>query len=194
MGSNSYLRTHSSPSSLDRLVELTEYPQDRCVPEELPALKSILGDISILSPNAEEALCLLGVNTEPTRSLIEWACAEFLGFGIGIDGQGTVVIRSGALGVCVAKPGYSPRWVEAFWQQESEGKIVDVTGAGNAFLGGFSAGLHFTKDVYEATFYASVAASFTIEQFGLPRLEPNGKWNGNDPLRRLDELRRRHVD
>lgn len=47
-----------------------------------------------------------------------------------------------------------------------------------------------------AVFHATIAASFTIEQLGLPRLtytEDNKEmWNADSPLRRLEELRYRH--
>ena len=45
-----------------------------------------------------------------------------------------------------------------------------------------------------AVLYASVSASFIIEQEGLPHLELDAgswKWNGDSPQRRLSELRQR---
>jgi hypothetical protein len=89
--------------------------------------------------------------------------------------------------------------------------VNPLVGAGNAFLGGLSAGLFLTNgDVHEgsvstrhqnrysqpipAVLYASVASSFAIEQFGLPRLDTNtGNWNDDQPLRRLNVLRARHA-
>jgi len=89
--------------------------------------------------------------------------------------------------------------VDAYWgRAHQDTAIVDVTGAGNAFLGGLAAGLAISGDVYDATFYAAVSASFTVEQQSLPTLSPaNGaseceRWNGDDPKRRLEELRERH--
>jgi len=169
----------------------------RCVPKELPALKDILPDIDILSPNCEEALSFLGiVENHRTRAAIEEACVQFLNFGVGRDQQGWVIIRSGHLGACVAKRGGKIRWVDAFFQDEDEkmGRVLDVTGAGNSFLGGLSAGLLLANgDVYEAAFYASVSASFAIEQFGLPSFQPEtNRWNNDNPIRRLRELRARH--
>lgn len=47
---------------------------------------------------------------------------------------------------------------------------ADVTG-GNAYLGGFIAGLNASNgDPYEAALYGTISASFTVEQIGLPRL------------------------
>ncbi|KAG8747917.1 hypothetical protein FRC10_010536 [Ceratobasidium sp. 414] len=117
-----------------------------CVPEELPALKRILNRIDILSPNAEEALGLLSIDKaeENTPSVIEHAAATFLSFGIGKDGSGHVVIRCGALGAYGATLSAGKVigwWVPAYWTAEDGGVVVDVTGAGNSFLGGLSAGL-----------------------------------------------------
>jgi len=173
---------------------------DRCIPEELPALIEVLPSISVLSPNAEEALSLLSLPLPPMKNSIEQAAAEFLDLGVGEAGQGCVIIRSGGMGAFVATRENGGKWVDAFWTsvKEDAHKIVDVTGAGNSFLGGLAAGLFFTQgDVYEATFYASVSASFTIEQAGLPTLSRatnsnTTQWNGDFPQRRLKELFKRH--
>jgi len=166
----------------------------RCVPGELPSLIEVLPSISILSPNAEEALGLLSVPLPVTQEKIEEAAAKFLDYGAGDSGTGSVIIRSGALGAYVASRTTKGRWVEAFWGPNEIHRVVDVTGAGNAFLGGLGAGLRFTQDVYEATLYASVSASFVIEQEGLPLAEADEgswKWNGDLPQRRLLDLRNR---
>lgn len=94
-----------------------------------------------------------------------------------------------------------------------------AAGAGNSFLGGLSAGLLLAEgDVYrgtlvsffpltrllnglpEAVFYATVSASFVIEQLGLPRLntesegsERHERWNGDDSFQRLAKLQHRHA-
>jgi len=77
-------------------------------------------------------------------------------------------------------------------------KAVDVTGAGNGFLGGLGAGLLLADgDVYKAALYATVSASFIIEQEGLPHLSQTGEgeelWNSDSPSRRLAELQARIV-
>jgi sugar/nucleoside kinase (ribokinase family) len=45
-------------------------------------------------------------------------------------------------------------------------KIVDVTGAGNAYCGGFLVGLAETGDLAQAGRYGAVSASFALAQFG----------------------------
>ncbi|KAI6164915.1 Ribokinase-like protein, partial [Pisolithus thermaeus] len=66
---------------------------DRCVPEELPSLVKALPLISILSPNAEEALSLLTMSTSVTVESVEAAAVRFLNIGVGSSGQGCVIIR-----------------------------------------------------------------------------------------------------
>ncbi|KAF9221896.1 Ribokinase-like protein [Gyrodon lividus] len=171
---------------------------DRCVPEELPSLRTALPSIAILSPNAEEAFGLLSFTSPITRDTVQTAAARFLELGVGEFGKGYVIIRCGALGACVATREKECKWVDAFWTPRDSGKVVDVTGAGNSFLGGLAAGLLLAKDdIYEATLYASVSASFVIEQQGLPSLSVNAKtgveeWNNDSPQRRVDALRQHH--
>jgi len=170
---------------------------DRCVPKELPALIKVLPHISVLSPNAEEALSLLSMSQPPTKDLIEEACRKFLELGVGDAGSGHVIIRSGSMGAFVATRDKA-EWVDAFWSPERDAsRVVDVTGAGNSFLGGLAAGLLLTNgDVFAATLHATVSASFVVEQGGLPTLtritDDDGKlreeWNGDSPYRRLKEL------
>ncbi|KAH9978057.1 Ribokinase-like protein [Lactifluus volemus] len=168
----------------------------RCIPEELPALRDVLPLISVLSPNAEEALGLLSIPLPPTKSSIELACQTFLGFGVGSGGNGWVIIRSGSMGAYIASRARPGAWIEAYWATEQS--VVDVTGAGNSFLGGLAAGLTLTNgDVFEAAFHATVSASYTIEQLGLPQITRastdvrNEEWNGDSPWGRLQELKAR---
>jgi sugar/nucleoside kinase (ribokinase family) len=120
-----------------------------------------LHKIHILSPNAREACNLLSLpyESEPTRSLIEEAANQFYQFGIGPNGSGSIVIRSGELGAFVKDSVGPGLWVDAYWKENND-RVVDVTGevpiifmksavgvylpsgAGNAFLGGLAAGLH----------------------------------------------------
>ncbi|KAJ4472267.1 Ribokinase-like protein [Lentinula aciculospora] len=170
---------------------------DRCVPKELPALIVILPSIDILSPNAEEALSLLSMSyVQPiSKSSIEEAANQFLQLGA----KEAVIIRSGGLGAYVLTRKAGGKWIGAFWTQADALKIVDVTGAGNSFLGGLGAGLHLANgDVYEAVLHATVSASFVIEQSGLPALTSSDKgliqWNNDSPSRRLEVLKRREQN
>jgi hypothetical protein len=45
-----------------------------------------------------------------------------------------------------------------------------------------------------AVLYATVSASFVIEQYGLPPVGPGALWNGDNPERRVKELQSRYRD
>jgi len=84
----------------------------------------------LCSPNAEEALFLLGLPLPPTKSSIERAADRFLEIGIGQAGNGYVVIRSGEMGAYIKTRGREGKWVSAFWTNDLKDaqRIVDVTG------------------------------------------------------------------
>lgn len=88
------------------------------------------------------------------------------------------------------------KWIPAYHTDKE--KVVDPTGGGNTFLGGLAVGLARGKSLEEAAMWASVAASFAIEQVGPPTLEKDDDgvetWNGvsvderlNDFLERLQQ-------
>lgn len=148
--------------------------------------------VDVYSPNHLEFLALFE-NSESTsrgrqldRVLLESYTERFLESGIGLDGGGAVVIRAGRDGCLISSASMPGRhcWLPAFYEDDSA--IVDATGAGNTFLGALtfamSACIH---DVVEASAMASVAASFSLQQIGLPSLssgsESGGRerWNGD---------------
>ncbi|KAJ8105637.1 hypothetical protein ONZ43_g7348 [Nemania bipapillata] len=67
-------------------------------------------------------------------------------------------------------------------EKRKKGKVVDPTGGGNTFLGGLAIALARGKGLEEAAAWGSVAASFAIEQIGMPTLgyDDDGRetWNG----------------
>jgi sugar/nucleoside kinase (ribokinase family) len=97
--------------------------------------------------------------------------------------------------------GEPPYWQQPFYDEQvpaDKKKIVDTTGAGNAFLGGFAIGYLQNNDILEASQYGAVASSFTLEQVGLPLLTRDGAtgqelWNDDSPWKRLDVLEGRSV-
>jgi bifunctional ADP-heptose synthase (sugar kinase/adenylyltransferase) len=82
-------------------------------------------------------------------------------------------------------PYYSPYSTGSGLQSS---KVVDATGAGNAFLGAYAIGYLKTGDIKEAAYYGSVAASLALEKIGVPRkdvTDGHEKWNEIDVYRRL---------
>ncbi|KAL2023992.1 hypothetical protein VTK56DRAFT_227 [Thermocarpiscus australiensis] len=74
------------------------------------------------------------------------------------------------------------KWLPAYYGEEEKDKVVDPTGGGNTFLGGLAVALARAKSIEEACAWGNVAASFAIEQVGVPVLgvdeEGRETWNG----------------
>jgi sugar/nucleoside kinase (ribokinase family) len=107
--------------------------------------------VDVVSPNLAEAQRLTALQ-DP----------EQIAIALCSDGASAVALRLGAQGSLIARPGQKPILVKAV---QSE-KIVDVTGAGNAYCGGLVVGLAETGNLTTAAHYASATASFALEQFG----------------------------
>ncbi len=86
-------------------------------------------------------------------------------------------------------------WLPAYFGKENAEMVVDPTGGGNGFLGGLAVALARGKEIQEAAAWGSVAASFSIEQVGMPILgtDEMGRetWNGALVEERLDEYVRK---
>ena len=93
------------------------------------------------------------------------------------------------------------RWFPAYHRPggrdggDGAGPVVDPTGGGNAFLGGLAVAMARGKPVEEAVHWGAVAASFAIEQVGVPALGKdaagNETWNGVRVEHRLREMQGR---
>lgn len=177
---------------------------DLCTPEELPACYEALKHVDVVSPNHAELCAFFDVKAhhdsgDTAFEAITDCASKFLGSGVGRNGKGAVVVRVGKDG-CYTATRDSRRFLPAF-HQEGSGKVVDPTGGGNAFLGGFAVGLvrgQATAGITrfeEATLWGAVAASFAIEQVGMPQLgvSADGRetWNGESVLGRLESLKSR---
>lgn len=101
-------------------------------------------------PSSTEVLSLWG---HENAGLLE-SQLRSLGF------EGTVVIKRGANGVDVATPN------KVVNVPAVPVNIVDVTGAGDAFCGGFIAGLLADGNPFVAAAYGVVSASFVVETRG----------------------------
>jgi sugar/nucleoside kinase (ribokinase family) len=105
---------------------------------------------------------------------------------------GIILVRCGQHGSLTLTSSGEPLWLPPFYSSGAK-EVVDPTGAGNTFLGGFMAGWERTKDVREASMYGNVAASFAVEQVGLPTLtrDEGDVWNGVRAVDRLAQYRSR---
>ena len=120
-------------------------------------LGTLLGSCDIFSPNVEEAHSLVG-DGDPEELVARLAAA----------GAPLVALRMGAEGSLV----YAAAQGTIQHIPAVAVTVVDQVGAGNAYCGGFLVGWLETGDLRLAGQYASVAASFLVEQYGLPRPRP----------------------
>ncbi|TQN72203.1 hypothetical protein CSHISOI_03288 [Colletotrichum shisoi] len=154
----------------------------------------------ICSPNDYELLRMMGVREGPgipyNRALVESHAIRLSNDDMLHGGSSApersskgriTVIRCGDQGCLAIRQRAEPIWLPPFHDYGSP-RVVDPTGAGNAFLGAFAAAFAKTRDEVLASAYGAVAASFVIEQIGPPRREvANGKelWNGEGFEERL---------
>lgn len=152
------------------------------------------------------------------NATLEWLVRRLLA----LKPRVAAVLRCGQSGCCYALSADLPPGtltndtldaVPVYWGQpfhQSQDKVKDPTGAGNAFMGGLMAALYEGKDIHEgalgiaklrtdeeAIVWANVAASFIIEQDGLPTMHKvlgREVWNGDYPWERVAEMQRRDAE
>lgn len=186
---------------------------DCCIPEELPNILEALKLVDVISPNHQELRALFG-ETGPDLfgacelAVIERQCNELLSKGFGKK-PSAVVVRRGDRG-CYVASNTRHSWFPAYHRPREDldkeeqktwtQKVVDPTGGGNAFLGGFCIGLldvmpEDKTEFENAAICGSVAASFAIKQYGMPsvsRTEDGEElWNGESVKDRLTEFCKR---
>lgn len=102
-----------------------------------------------------------------------------------------IIVRAGELGAYTLSDSWTG-WTPAYWTVDQQDQVVDPTGGGNGFMGGLMAGMLLSGDnLRAATVYASVGASYIIQQRGLPKFDLTSegeRWNKDDPWRRVNAL------
>ncbi|KAL8766828.1 MAG: hypothetical protein Q9209_006486 [Squamulea sp. 1 TL-2023] len=201
-------------------VFIWEPVPDFCTTSELGKCLEALQHVDVFSPNLEEFCSLLGISIDLNHpqnwSQLRQKCKEV------IDPRATAVIRLGERGCYIAQPGQQHVRLPAYHEQEractaidttevgkqrlddpilgSVGRVIDPTGGGNAFLGGFAIGLlqSGADNIREAAVHGIIAASFIIEQVGVPTIglsTSRGEiWNGQSVEGRLKEYTRRITE
>jgi ribokinase len=116
---------------------------------------AVLSRVDLVSPDLDEARQMTDQTT--TQGMIE----TLLGWGVP-----AVALRMGRRGSLVASVAGEVYAVPAV-----PTNVVDTTGAGDAYCGGFLVALGTGVDTEEAGAWAAVSASFAIEQFGVPTFD-----------------------
>ncbi len=142
-------------------------PADRPLTDA--ALCQLCAAADIFSPNVVEAQSLVG-NGSPDELVRRIADA----------GASIVTLRMGPEGSLVSVSGAAHLYVPAV-----PTTVIDPIGAGNAYCGGFLAGYVQTGDALTAARYGAVAASFLVEQVGLPEIDERLRTQAQIRLRSL---------
>ncbi len=121
-----------------------------------PLSDELLRSVDIITPNETEASLLTGVSVDGSRDSVRQAAACFLKKGVR-----QVIITLGASGVYGTNGAQ-----ELFYPALDLGPVVDTTGAGDAFNGGFAAGLAQGYDFFEAIRYGSVVSGLAVTRQG----------------------------
>ncbi|CAF9931381.1 MAG: Ribosome bioproteinsis protein [Heterodermia speciosa] len=178
IGSLLELRNASGISS--RPLIIWEPRPSSCISSNLEYFYEAISMVDVFSPNHVELSACFGhsmLDIFDSRSVEDQAIRLFEA-GFAGSRKGSIIIRAAEHGSLVVSHTTQPKWLPAFYQPISTGdglsvpnpKIVDPTGAGNAYLGGFAIGLLGSSDLVTAAKYGTVAASFALEQIGLPIL------------------------
>ena len=133
-------------------------------------LRALLAAGQIFSPNQLEAVSLVGSGS-----------ADELIQRLADAGAEIIALRQGSTGALV----HHTQTSQTCSIPAIKTNVVDVTGAGNAFCGGFLVGWVQTGDLRTAGLYGAVAASFLVEQVGLPEMSDTCIGEAKQRLARL---------
>lgn len=160
---------------------------------DLSSFYQAIAMVDVFSPNHIELGACFGYSFAEgvDLKLVERLATTMLESGFTNGREGSVVIRAAEHGSLVVAHTSARTWCPAFYQSTKHDsgailphpKVIDPTGAGNAFLGGYATALQETPDFVKAARYGTVAASFALEQIGLPVLGTDvysgeEAWNG----------------
>lgn len=123
------------------------------LPEFAADVKQLVSGLEAFLPSEMEVRAFFGNTLNDL-----WEAAE----AFGAMGVKVVVLKLGARGQYVYETDSKRKWhVPAY-----AAKVIDVTGAGDAYCGGFLVGLAQTGDPVEAALRGAVSASLVIEGVG----------------------------
>ncbi|GAB4162954.1 MAG: hypothetical protein Fur0021_37640 [Candidatus Promineifilaceae bacterium] len=137
--------------------QITVDPGERYMTPALAHLiRHFLPSVTAFLPSDQEIRSLFGAEVdqvEAARTLAAW-------------GAPLVVIKRGADGVLLYEREPERVTELAAFHAPGDPRVIDVTGAGDAFCGGFMVGLDRTGDPRQAACYGLASASLVIEGYG----------------------------
>jgi ribokinase len=131
----------------------------------LPLPKEIFRKVDYLTPNESEALGLIGETSMREFEEIEKLVDRLIALGVP-----NVVLTLGEKGAFVKGPSVC-RLIRAF----QCGSVVETTGAGDAFCGGFAAALAEGKELLSAVRFGCATAGISVTRHGTAPSMPRRK-------------------
>ncbi|MFH1927364.1 MAG: ribokinase [Chloroflexota bacterium] len=119
-----------------------------------PLRADLLSLVDVLTPNETETQTITGLPVRDWQE-VETAAQQLLGSGVGI-----AVITLGVQGALVV----TPQGVQHVPGHQV--KVVDTTGAGDAFSGALAVALAEERDIAEAVAFANAAAALNVTRVG----------------------------
>ncbi len=148
--------THTSLPARARqsgVAQVTADPGERyMVPRLRSHVEALLQNLDVFLPSEMEVRSLMTEGVDPGDAAVEFAR----------HGPRVVVVKMGDRGALV----YERDSKRRTHVPPYPARVVDVTGAGDSFCGGFMVGLTTTGDPIRAALYGTVSASFAIEGYG----------------------------
>jgi ribokinase len=126
------------------------------IPARREEIKEILSQVDVFLPSAMEIRSLFGAAVdlaEAAVTLTKW-------------GARWVVVKNGSKGVLLVDGRSQTITHFPTYHTANDPRIIDVTGAGDGFCGGFMVGLAQTGDPTQAVGYGLVSASLVLEGYG----------------------------
>lgn len=168
-----------------RPIYVWEPQAKSCSPETFEHHKILAEKVDIFSPNHAELASFFETSPKGEvafdKSKVAAQAETFV--PLVTSRPFCIIVRCaehGCFVIAVSEHGTQRAWAPAYHLPGSD-KVVDTTGAGNAFLGGAAIGYLKHGDLLTATRYGTVAASFVVETVGLPEV------GECDATARLDE-------
>ncbi|KAI5961773.1 MAK32 [Candida margitis] len=158
---------------------------DDCISSNYDKLQNLLPFIDIFTPNLDEACSFLPHGTNLNAREL---CSRFVRFQK-LTNSGTV-IRCGEDGCCIRT--IDNRYFELPAYHQNQDDVVDVTGGGNSFCGGFIMGWYLSQGDWQiGGVCGNIASGCIIERLGMPKVCQDGwKFNGKSLQERVDIYQR----
>ena len=146
-------------------------PQEEYIPGNEGRVLAMLKHVDIFLPSKEEVFRILG------HEDCERACRQFAEYGPVV-----VVVKMGQEGSLI----YDSKSRHFYRIPVFKTKVIDTTGAGDTYSGGFLAMYIGSGDLLRAGLAGTVSASFAIQDFGLTHMFSIGRKEAEQRFRALE--------